>query len=222
MEYWNYYRSQEPEDLDNEDTINEENLNGDDIQEDNSDRVEADNEDTDFYEGMEYMNRDDSSGFDYSDDSCGCHNEEYNYMDMMIPPCCPYRDYMFRELDEPPGPPSQQFGPGYGPPGPQHGPGYGPPGQQQGPGYGPPSGPPPHVTPNKAQAQHGAAPMAVEPGTLRRCRFRYIYIWPKRGRGFWAWLTFVGRRSIAGYRWSGSRWFYFGMDTRQIESFICY
>ena len=92
------------------------------------------------------------------------------------------------------------------------------------PQYGGPSGPPPSYTPSKQQAQvkFGPGIMAVDPGAIRPCRYKFVYIWPKRGRGYWAWLTFVGRRSVAGYRWNGRRWVYFGIDLRSIDSFICY
>lgn len=118
--------------------------------------------------------------------------------------------------NQPGGPPfeNQPAGPPFGnqPGGPQHG--------------NVPMGPPPNFTPSKAQSefkpQAGIAPQAIDSGAIRRCRFRYVYIWPRYGRGFWAWLTYVGRRSIAGYRWNGRRWVYFGMDLRMIESFYCY
>ncbi|MDP4145500.1 MAG: hypothetical protein Q8936_13610 [Bacillota bacterium] len=133
-------------------------------------------------------------------------------------PCCPYRQFM------PPPPPGQHQGPGgpFGtPPGQHQGPGGPPPGGQGTHGMAP-SGPPPSYTPHKQPAQYGVQPQFVEPGTIRRCTFRYVYIWPYRGRGFWAWLIYVGRRSVSGYRWTGYRWVYFGMDLRQIESFECY
>jgi hypothetical protein len=94
-----------------------------------------------------------------------------------------------------------------------------------------PQSPPPSFTPQQSQGyslsgggggggQPGA--YAVDPGAIRPCLYRYVYIWPKWGPGFWAWLTFVGRHSVAGFRWTGYRWIYFGMDTRQIRSFYCY
>jgi hypothetical protein len=88
---------------------------------------------------------------------------------------------------------------------------------------GPPSGPPPSYTPSMQQAQVKSVPstMAVDPGSIRPCLYRYVYIWPRRGRGYWAWLTFVGRRSASGFRWNGRRWVYFGVDLRSIESFMC-
>ncbi|OPJ62420.1 hypothetical protein [Clostridium oryzae] len=83
----------------------------------------------------------------------------------------------------------------------------------------PPTTPPPSTTPQKGGQ---ASVKAVDPGSIRPCTFRFIFIWPERGRGFWAYLTFVGRRSVSGFRWNGRRWVYFGMDLRRIESFQCY
>lgn len=131
---------------------------------------------------------------------------------------CPYFGYledfellsgnMYRQFSPPGGPPP--FGGGGQPPsgGGAQGPG----------GPGGPGGPPPSFTPSKS----GPQLKAVEPGAIRFCRYRYSYIWLDNGRSFWAWLTFVGRRSVAGWRWNGRRWVYFGIDTRRIESFVCY
>jgi hypothetical protein len=100
-----------------------------------------------------------------------------------------------------------------------------PPGFPQGPQGtqgGPPSAPP-SFTPQEAQAQQfGAETYAIDSGAIKRCVYRFVYIWPRRGNGFWAWLTFVGRRSIAGFRWERNRWVYFGMDLRDIRSFQCF
>lgn len=82
---------------------------------------------------------------------------------------------------------------------------------------GPPTSPPPNFTPEQSQFQT----FAVDPGGIRRCLFRFTYIWLRRG-GFWFYPTFVGRTSIAGYRWSGFRWVYFGIDLNQIQSFQCF
>jgi hypothetical protein len=134
----------------------------------------------------------------------------------------------------------QGFGPpgsgqGFGPPGPPPGGpgGKGPGGKGPGGGGGggmAPTSAPPGFTPSQSQAysfgggggggQFGV--YAVDPGAIRPCLYQFIYIWPSWGPGFWAWLTFVGRRSVAGFRWNGRRWVYFGMDTRQISSFYCY
>lgn len=92
-----------------------------------------------------------------------------------------------------------------------------------------PPGPPPSTTPSQPQQFQAGGPgaggpqtYAVDPGAIRPCLYRFVYIWPKRGRGFWAWLTFVGRRSASGFRWNGRRWIYFGMDLRDIQSFQCF
>ncbi|MFC5772433.1 hypothetical protein [Ectobacillus antri] len=136
----------------------------------------------------------------------------------------------------PPGggyPPGQggfpSFPPGGYPPGqggfPSFPPGGYPPGQG---GYppetggqesGPPPGPPPSYTPQKPQASL----YAVDPGGIRRCLFRYTYIWLQNDRGFWFYPVFVGRTSIAGYRWRPSqfRWVYTGLDLDRIDFFQC-
>jgi hypothetical protein len=119
------------------------------------------------------------------------------------------------------GPPggTPPFGqPGGGPPFGQPGgaPPFGQPGQQGG----PPSGPPPSFVPT--QRTDGISIRAVDPGAIRPCVFRYVYIWLENGRQFWAWLVFVGPRSVAGWRWTGFSWVYFGTDLDNISSFICY
>lgn len=91
------------------------------------------------------------------------------------------------------------------------------PGQQGSSSMRPPTAPPPSKVPLKQEVQV----KAIDPGAIRRCKYRLVYIWLDNGRDFWAWLTFVGPRSIAGYRWNGRRWVYFGIDTRRIDSFVC-
>jgi hypothetical protein len=92
----------------------------------------------------------------------------------------------------------------------------------QGPHSGPPSAPPSFTPPLPQTQQHGISPLAIDQGAIRPCIFRFVYIWPRRGRGFWAWLTFVGPRSLAGFRWNRNNWRYFGMDLRNISSFQCF
>lgn len=113
-----------------------------------------------------------------------------------------------------PGPfiPPGQFPPGR--PGPS-GPPTTPPGQ--GP-RGAPSSPPPSFEP----VEPLVTPFALDPGAVLPCRFRFSYIWPRRGRPFWAWIIFVGRRSFAGFRWTGRRWVYFAMDLRDVRSIQCF
>lgn len=154
-----------------------------------------------------YFRSEDPEEFDALDDMY-----EQDVMDDSF--YCPY----YRQFSPPP--PRPPFGQPGGPQG--GGPPFGQPGGHQ--GSGAPSGPPPSITPSKQNATFKSGPqtMAVEPQTLRPCVFRFVYIWPRRGRGFWAWLTFVGRKSASGFRWDGRRWVYFGIDLRQIDSFICY
>lgn len=126
---------------------------------------------------------------------------------------CPY----FRQQHFPGGnnPPPR---PPYGPPG-------GHPGMPPGGHQGMPSSPPPGYKPPKPVEPHmhgGITPKAVDPGAIMPCRFRFTYIWLRNGNSFWAYITYVGRTSIAGYRWNGRRWIYFGMDLRRIESFTCH
>ena len=85
--------------------------------------------------------------------------------------------------------------------------------------FGAPSSPPPNFTPQKAT---GPQPFAVSQASIRPCRFQFVFIWPTFGSPFWAWLINVDRRSIAGFRWNGRRWVYFGMDLRRIAAFECF
>ncbi|WP_241156851.1 transporter [Bacillus sp. FJAT-42376] len=92
-------------------------------------------------------------------------------------------------------------------------------GGQQGPSQQPP-GPPPSFTPQQQQA----TAFAVDPGGIRRCLFRNTYVWLINGQQFWFYPTFVGRNSVAGFRWFPQfrQWGYFGIDLRQISSFTCF
>lgn len=84
---------------------------------------------------------------------------------------------------------------------------------------GAPTTPPPNFTPTKSSV----STFAIDPGGIRNCLHRFVFIWPSgSNRGFWIFLTFVGPRSIAGFRWNGWRWSYFGMDLNRIDSFQCH
>jgi len=122
---------------------------------------------------------------------------DYGQETQDLPSWCPYRQM---------NPPPMPFHQG------QHG---SPPGG--------PTSPPPNFTPPEPKAQQfGATPLSIDQGAIRPCLFRMVYIWPRRGSGFWAWLTFVGPRSISGFRWNRNSWRYFGMDLREISSFQCF
>ncbi|WP_243291665.1 transporter [Bacillus sp. FJAT-47783] len=114
--------------------------------------------------------------------------------------------------------PFPPFGGGQTPP-------FGPPssgdGLGQGQQGGPPPGPPPAFTPQEAQ---GPSLYAVDPGGIRGCLYRYTYIRLNNGRSFWFYPTFVGRTSVAGWRWRRrqNRWVYYGIDLQRIRSYSCY
>ncbi|PKM94594.1 MAG: hypothetical protein CVU84_10385 [Firmicutes bacterium HGW-Firmicutes-1] len=107
--------------------------------------------------------------------------------------------------------------PGRPPQGLPQGPPQGPPGSPSG---SMPQGPPPSRIPRRSLG--GPSLYAVDPGAIWNCRYKYTYIWLEDGRSFWSWLVFVGRRSVAGYRWIGYGWVYFGTDLDNISDFVCY
>lgn len=197
-----FYRADEsefPEDFDSRDNFEEE------------DTFEEFEEFTEFEElddFDDFRNDDIFRGFDDTDEIDEFDEfdefddtDELNDNSFRCPAVCPFYRQFYRQFPPPPGP----GGPGR-------------PGQ----GNRPPSGPPPATTPQEPfSAAGGPQTFAVDPGSIRGCRFRFTYIWPRRGRSFWMWITFVGRRSISGWRWDGRRWFYFGMDLRDIRSFRC-
>ena len=147
---------------------------------------------------------------DYNDDLDRFEEDfEEEFDEFVCPFCRQGPGFPFNQMIPPFGMPKFQGPPFQGPPA---GPSF------QGPSSGPPLSPPPEFVPQKA----GIGVKAVDPGSIRRCLYRFVFIWPERGRGFWAFLTSVSRRSIAGWRWNGRRWVYFGMDLRRIDSFECY
>jgi hypothetical protein len=172
----------------------------------------------------DYDSLDEFVEFDELDEFRDESPDEDEFVEFVPPYGCPYyRQFFPGGGSTPPRPPRAQFQP----PRPPFGPPGGPQGPQGGPQGGAPSGPPPSFTPSIAQAQSFGAPggvgtYAVDPGAIRPCRFRFVYIWLRGGNSFWAWLTFVGPRSVSGFRWNGRRWVYFGIDIRRIRSFICY
>ncbi|MGP7818030.1 hypothetical protein [Niallia sp. 01092] len=143
---------------------------------------------------------------------------------MYYPPYYPYDINAYRQQPggPPPFPPQGQFPtiPGLGDFFPPFGGGQ--PSQPGFPGGGggseAPTTPPPSYTP---QLQQSAGLFAVDPGSMRRCLYRFTYVWLNNGRSFWFYPTFVGRTSVAGYRWRNFRWVYYGTDTNRIRSFQC-
>ncbi|NEW07573.1 collagen-like protein [Paenibacillus sp. SYP-B3998] len=85
----------------------------------------------------------------------------------------------------------------------------------------PPSSPPPSYTPQKPFTATGATAQFIDPGSIARCLFRFTYVWLRNGGQFWFFPVFVGPNSVAGFRWEGFRWRYFGIDVRLIDAFTC-
>lgn len=145
-------------------------------------------------------------------------NEELSFPSSPYQPLNYYEPYpderIFPSMPPFSGPPS---GPPSGFPGGQQPP-MGAPGQ--GGQSGPPASPPPSYVPAQTQALQAGA-LAVDPGSIRRCLFRYTYIWMRNRQQFWFYPIFLGRTSVAGWRWTGFSWVYFGISLRQIESFTC-
>jgi len=81
-----------------------------------------------------------------------------------------------------------------------------------------PVAPPPHFVPQ----QTSVTPFAVDPGAISGCLRRNTYVWLRNGEQFWYFPTFVGRNSVAGFRWNGRFWMFFGIDLRRISSFTCF
>lgn len=90
-------------------------------------------------------------------------------------------------------------------------------GGQQG---GPPTSPPPQFTPQMQQS--GISVFAVDPGAIRGCLYRFTYVWLNNRSKFWFYPVFVGRNSVAGWRWRNFRWVYFGIDLNEINNFECF
>ncbi|CDM68201.1 hypothetical protein CM240_1037 [Clostridium bornimense] len=90
-----------------------------------------------------------------------------------------------------------------------------------------PNSPPPNFTPkqnnpNVQYISNNPNSKFVSSNSIRFCLFKFTYIWQRNGRNYWAYLINVDRFSIAGFRWLGRTWVYFGLDLRKIDSFLCY
>lgn len=87
------------------------------------------------------------------------------------------------------------------------------------PGVAGPTSPPPGFIP---QQQSAISPLAVDPGAIVGCLFRYTYIWLVNRNQFWFYPVFVGRTSVAGFQWNGRFWVYTGLSLQSIQSFTCF
>ncbi|KGX92564.1 hypothetical protein N781_14615 [Pontibacillus halophilus JSM 076056 = DSM 19796] len=95
-------------------------------------------------------------------------------------------------------------------------------GQQQSPNLPPPPDAPPGGFDGGGYGNQPSL-QAVDPGSFYRCLYRYTWVRLENGRAFWFYPTFIGRRSVAGYRWRRSqrRWVYYSTDTNRIAYFSC-
>ena len=123
------------------------------------------------------------------------------------------------------GDPRRRLRPPFQPPGPPPTGQF--PGQPSGPPPGVGPGTPQRLSPSELPPPPSQVPLQepgafrVDPGSIRFCLNRYVYITLNNGQSFWFFPIFVGPSSIAGYRWFGFFWFFFGIDLRNISSFIC-
>lgn len=78
-----------------------------------------------------------------------------------------------------------------------------------------PTSPPPSYIPQMSA-------YAVNPGAIIDCLDKFTYLWLNNGDNFWFYPTFVGRRTVIGYRFFGGRWNYYTVELRDIISFSCF
>ena len=83
------------------------------------------------------------------------------------------------------------------------------------------SGSAPRFAPPNYIPQTAPGLRAVDPGAISRCLYSFTYLWLNNRQQFWFFPTFVGRRSVAGYRWMHNNWVFMGFDLRTISSFFC-
>jgi len=62
----------------------------------------------------------------------------------------------------------------------------------------------------------------VRPRDLRRCLYRFTFIWLNNGNSFWFFPTFVGNQFVQGFRWRQNRWEYDRINLRRIFFFRCF
>jgi len=89
------------------------------------------------------------------------------------------------------------------------------------PGFNHHSGSAPRFAPPAYIPQRAPGLRAIDPGAISRCLYSNTYVWLSNGQGFWFFPTFIGRRSIAGFRWMHNHWIYKGFDLGMIQAFFC-
>ena len=114
--------------------------------------------------------------------------------------------------------------PGHGHRPPEHGHRPHPPGQPFEPWSRPgsfPPGKPPVRIPERPTLTRGSTVFTIDPGALTGCLNRYTYVWLQNGTSFWMYLTFIGRQSVSGFRWTQFGWTFTGLSLQSIEMFAC-
>ncbi|WP_123042474.1 transporter [Cohnella candidum] len=53
------------------------------------------------------------------------------------------------------------------------------------------------------------------------CLQNYTYVWLVNGESFWFYPTRVEYGEVAGYRWNGAFWYFYGIDPRFIDTVSC-
>ncbi|MFP7487881.1 hypothetical protein SFC65_27415 [Priestia filamentosa] len=65
-------------------------------------------------------------------------------------------------------------------------------------------------------------PSIVDPGAISLCLFRNTFIWLRNGSRFWIFPIFVVLGLVIGFRWTGSAWTFYIVDTKEIIAFSCF
>lgn len=85
-----------------------------------------------------------------------------------------------------------------------------------------PNEPPPNYIPFMAKDQcTEITETGIEAEAIKKCVNNYVYLMLNNGTSFWAYLIFVGEKSTSGYRWTDSKWIYFGVSFQLINYFEC-
>ncbi|MCI1694377.1 hypothetical protein [Aneurinibacillus aneurinilyticus] len=93
-----------------------------------------------------------------------------------------------------------------------------PPGGPGQPPMQPPTLPPTYI-PQQSQAY---STLAIAPGSLRLCLFRWTYVWLSNGDQFWIWPFSVRQQTVTFFRHIPFFGYTLGgLDTRRIAYFIC-
>lgn len=79
-----------------------------------------------------------------------------------------------------------------------------------------PQNPPPNYIPKLPTSVS-----SIESSVIYPCIHKYTYLWLKNGESFWAYIIYVGKRAVFGWRYKGGRWVQFHSHLRRIKNFTC-